>query len=224
MLGSRMCWQLLLGWALLLGQPAFGDSDATEEPSEDSLPEELGSAEQTEDLVVPELGEVPEPGNQESPTLTSDENLENEEKEGREFLKEDLTRPWNFEINYLQRAVLEYHHEHNPEHYITFENANLIAQKAIGTMIYLRMPMVKTNCTNDLRPKKGESDHAYYYRLYRADRYPRNCEPLSDSEKENCKFTFFEDARNPGKPVIVNLRCYESFEEDLDYFRDGLRM
>ncbi|KAL8184020.1 UNVERIFIED_CONTAM: hypothetical protein K2H54_004081 [Gekko kuhli] len=216
MLGSRVCWQLLLGWALLLGQPVFGDSDAEEEPPlaesegpvpdspepEEPLSESPEPEEPVPDSPEPEepLSESPEPEEPvpeaeepeelvpelEEPEkeLTSDELLEEEEKQDREWLKERLARPWNYEVNNIRQTALEHHHKHSQEYYSPFENANLITQKAIGTMIYLRLIVVKTNCTNDQRPEEEESDHGYYYRLYHADRYPRNCEPLSDSKKQ----------------------------------------
>ncbi|KAL8183936.1 UNVERIFIED_CONTAM: hypothetical protein K2H54_001620 [Gekko kuhli] len=66
MLGFQVCWQLLLGWALLLGQPVCGDSDAEEEPPLAESEGPVPVPQEPEDPVpVPQEPEDPVPVPQE---------------------------------------------------------------------------------------------------------------------------------------------------------------
>ncbi|XP_015266284.1 PREDICTED: uncharacterized protein LOC107110077 [Gekko japonicus] len=230
MLGSRVCWQLLLGWALLLGQPVFGDSGSSsseqrslqepenpapgsEEPEnavaegpEKPLPE----SEEPEDLL-PELDEpeqqVPVQEELEEKPL-SDEELEEMEKDEREWLKQEKEKPCGSWLDYLQAIALGYYNKERKEYYKPDGRATLRTKKAIGTMISLKVVLMRTNCTRDQLPEYTRHGRLpfHIYRFYA--KFPENCESLKGSEQE-CTFTLFGDQRRGSfhDMAVVSDKC-----------------
>ncbi|XP_077200392.1 uncharacterized protein LOC143840731 [Paroedura picta] len=216
MLGSRVCWQLVLGWALLLGQPAFGDWEATEEPP-------LAESEE----AVPTLQEPEEPGESENPTGRTlsdeelrmllgptDEELERRAKESRRWLERDRESS-SYLIPNMKQVALRHHHKNSHYIYMSYENGNVEVKKAIGTMVYIKFLLVKTSCTKEeaevIRRQLFKYDDDDDEMLQDPSPTKRKrCEvpPPAKQEIEECTFTLFKDVRSHSwRYVVTKHKC-----------------
>ncbi|XP_048374190.1 uncharacterized protein LOC125445238 [Sphaerodactylus townsendi] len=214
MLRCQICWQLLLGWAVLLGHPVFGDLDASEEPplteSEEPVPV---SQDVEEPVALPEESEKEEsedslnrgqgPTSEELEMLfgPSDQELEERARMYRLRIERDRGRMYGFSVDHLMGIAVHHHNGKSDHIYTPYENGNVKVKKTIGTSIYLTLLLVKTNCTKEERPDEtiyGFDD--YEEQLHNPSPVERKrCEVPPEAEQEvlECTFTIFRDARSP---------------------------
>ncbi|XP_061462661.1 uncharacterized protein LOC133375130 [Rhineura floridana] len=184
MFASRLCLPLLLGWALLLGQPAWGTEEEEPplgEPSEveQSLPEE--------DLLMLR-----------SP-WDSDEHVARMATAQLRYMQEEAAyQPLPVSHYMKQMAVAELNKGNRyGEHFFKhLEDTQIDVKKAKGVMAYVRMIVEKTNCTRE--DLSGEDGPSMYTNPYLDS---QNCALLPDYEKQeyDCTFPIFieEGSRQP---------------------------
>ncbi|XP_053134477.1 uncharacterized protein LOC128337468 [Hemicordylus capensis] len=207
MRGSWLCLQLLLAWALLLGQLALGS-------------EEAGEAEDVAELEVPpELENVPELEPLENQTAEEDyvpeeawhmQDWDSDERaeERAEDMRRSLTEysPYMSHMTGLfKQLVRRYMKEKEGKDYMHWEDVSMKVKKAIGNMVTIRMPLVEVNCTEE-----PWMDHYMMHYLPRMPVFPRHCEvpPEAEQKRLDCTFTIFMDHRRFGEDAVVSHRCF----------------
>ncbi|KAL8184019.1 UNVERIFIED_CONTAM: hypothetical protein K2H54_004068 [Gekko kuhli] len=225
MLGSRVCWQLLLGWALLLGQPVLGDSGSSsseerslrepgnpapvsegpenpapvseepenpvpvseepENPVAEGPEKPLPELEEPEDLLPeldePELDEPVQEELEEKKPL-SDEELEELEKEEREWLMHEEKKPCGSWLEYLKAIALGHYNKNQRQYYKPDGHAFLRTKKAIGTTLSLKVVLMRTNCTKDQLPADMHHRRSPYSMYHYFHQFSKNCVPVKGSE------------------------------------------
>ncbi|XP_077776604.1 uncharacterized protein LOC144325823 [Podarcis muralis] len=185
MTGSWLCLPLLLVGALLLGQPAWGQEEAEEQPSWEELGEPL----------VPEASEE-----QMEPTSYEEREAMESFQEGERLDLGSLAVDYFNKLPYydgIYRSV-----EAEPP---TFKDA-------IGTMVHMKMLLAKTDCRKeDLREHREMVEHLVHF-MHSSKKEPLpelkgcNLPPPDEQENLNCNFRIYMDARE-GSISVVHHKC-----------------
>ncbi|XP_026541174.1 uncharacterized protein LOC113423829 [Notechis scutatus] len=106
------------------------------------------------------------------------------------------------EIRNFADLALQHYNTQKSSLFTTLEEATVTVKKAIGSMVYLRMTLEKTNCT-----KKDVKHHSLSHSDDSDDSDegpPKYCSPLDGQNKEqlDCKFDIFKNERSYDETVM----------------------
>ncbi|XP_053133312.1 uncharacterized protein LOC128336962 [Hemicordylus capensis] len=220
MRGSWLCLQLLLAWALLLGQLALGSEEAgeAEDMAELEVPPELENVPELEPLEnqTAEEDYVPEE-NWHMQNWNSDERAEERAEDMRRRMME--YDPYgNQMMGVFKQLVTSYMKEKEGRDFMHSEDANIEIKKPIGNIVKLKMPLVEVNCTEEPQMdhpvlKAFLSSHIMFTRA-------KHCEvpPEAEQKKWDCTFTILMDAREETRSVVshhcVSRELLDRMRED----------